>query len=439
MSSATILICVVILLIIWNNIKSSYEDKEFKLRVKSSSNEREYKKRIEELEKREKKIERTLEIESQRIKKSYEDKERAMQKKFINEFSRKEKELEFEYTNKILQCNNARKSYEDKENVMLMALNNKMPFSNCSHMLSDFHYMLSEDARNWLLRKTRPMKAYGTTDQVLIRLKKENKALEQQYKEMLYKYEFLLDVFPELAPYINDDESLISISEYDDFDNVKDDTDRVIYYMSREEYQKLTVTQRNQLALDRYVEGRKKHARDAGYDYEMYCAYRLEQNGFSVDRHGISHGLEDLGRDLIARKGDVIYVIQCKRYKHDRFVHENTICQLFGTTYHYMKQLMKTPSLFEGPRVVPVLITSGKVSDTAVKFAEILDIEIRKWPLGNYPRIKCNINGCEKIYHLPFDQQYNNTIISKPGEFYALTVAEAEAAGFRRAMKHFFY
>lgn len=361
------------------------------------------------------------------------------EKKIEQEFRKKEKELYLNYLHKEALCLNAKQSYEDKEKLTLEVFKKQKPFSNCAKMLADFHAVLTEDARNWLLRKKRPMKAYGKTDQVVSGLKHKNKLLEYQYKEMLYKYEFLLNVFPELAPYLDDDSSLISVSDYDNFDNVKDDTDRVIYYMSREEYQKLTVTQRNQLALDRYVEGRKKHARDAGYDYEMYCAYRLEQNGFHVDRHGISHGFEDLGRDLIASKGDVIYVIQCKRYKHDRFVHENTICQLFGTTYHYMKQLMKTPSLFEGPRVVPVLITSGKVSDTAAKFAEILDIEIRNWPLGNYPRIKCNINGYEKIYHLPFDQQYNNTIISKPGEFYALTVAEAEAAGFRRAMKHFFY
>lgn len=361
------------------------------------------------------------------------------EKKIEKEFRKKEQELYSNYLHKEALCLNAKQSYEDKEKLTLEVFKKQKPFSNCAKMLADFHAVLTEDARNWLLRKKRPMKAYGKTDQVVSGLKHKNKLLEYQYKEMLYKYEFLLNVFPELAPYLDDDSSLISVSDYDNFDNMKDDTDRVIYYMSREEYQKLTVTQRNQLALDRYVEGRKKHARDAGYDYEMYCAYRLEQNGFSVDRHGISHGLEDLGRDLIARKGDVIYVIQCKRYKHDRFVHENTICQLFGTTYHYMKQLMKTPSLFEGPRVSPILITSGLVSDTAKQFAKILDIEIRNWPMGDYPRIKCNINGADKIYHLPFDQQYNNTQINKPGEFYALTVAEAEAAGFRRAMKHFFY
>jgi hypothetical protein len=53
--------------------------------------------------------------------------------------------------------------------------------------------------------------------------------------------------------------------------------------------------------------------------------------------------------------------------------------------------------------------------------------------------IKCNINQSskEKIYHLPFDQQYDRTkIIPSSGEFYAATVAEAEKKGFRRAFRH---
>lgn len=51
--------------------------------------------------------------------------------------------------------------------------------------------------------------------------------------------------------------------------------------------------------------------------------------------------------------------------------------------------------------------------------------------------IKCNIgNNGEKIYHLPFDQQYYRTEIKSPGEFYAWTVEEAVNAGFRRAFKY---
>ena len=44
--------------------------------------------------------------------------------------------------------------------------------------------------------------------------------------------------------------------------------------------------------------------------------------------------------------------------------------------------------------------------------------------------IKCNINRGERIYHLPFDQQYHRTEIKNTGEFYAMTVKEATQEGF---------
>ena len=53
--------------------------------------------------------------------------------------------------------------------------------------------------------------------------------------------------------------------------------------------------------------------------------------------------------------------------------------------------------------------------------------------------IKCNINPStrERIYHLPFDQQYDRAVIGAiPGECYVGTADEAEAKGFRRAFRH---
>ena len=52
--------------------------------------------------------------------------------------------------------------------------------------------------------------------------------------------------------------------------------------------------------------------------------------------------------------------------------------------------------------------------------------------------IKCNINPASntKIYHLPFDQQYDKIKVGdQEGELYALTVKEAEKLGFRRAFR----
>ena len=49
---------------------------------------------------------------------------------------------------------------------------------------------------------------------------------------------------------------------------------------------------------------------------------------------------------------------------------------------------------------------------------------------------QCNIGKQgEKIYHLPFDQQYDKILIDKQGEFFAHTVKEAEEKGFRRAFR----
>ena len=79
----------------------------------------------------------------------------------------------------------------------------------------------------------------------------------------------------------------------------------------------------------------------------------------------------------------------------------------------------------------------------AKRMAEYLGIlYMENKEMGEYRCIKCNIGKDEfgnptKIYHLPFDQQYDSTKINKRDEFMARTVAEAEAKGFRRALKWF--
>ena len=74
----------------------------------------------------------------------------------------------------------------------------------------------------------------------------------------------------------------------------------------------------------------------------------------------------------------------------------------------------------------------------AKKFADKLGVLVSVRPLQDFPMIKCNINNGDRIYHLPFDQQYYRTQIKLHGEFYASTVEEAVKAGFRRARRHVF-
>lgn len=351
----------------------------------------------------------------------------------IRVYERKSQELEEKYkrlsqmldseyknkNNKLVECKNRMNEFMD----------NHIPFSYSASLCADMKIYVFDRCENHLRWKTHPAKSAAETVKIL---KKETKSYIQQYNEMLYKYEFLLNIFPELNKYVDDEESLICLSEYDGFSDFDKVRDRSADYLSKEEWSKLGDDERNQLALDRYKKKNKSNW-IIGSEYEMYYAHKLRQRGLNVIDFGIRKGLNDLGRDIIASNGGCVYIIQCKRWASRKLIHENVVCQLYGTSIEY--RLSKNDMNL---KVIPVLVTTTDLSDMAQKFAEALGVRIKKEEISDYPMIKCNINNGNKIYHLPFDQQYWNTQICKNGEFYAWSVKEAVSHGFRRAYRHSF-
>lgn len=205
-------------------------------------------------------------------------------------------------------------------------------------------------------------------------------------------------------------------------------------WLSPEEYSCLSDTQKNQLALERY-QSRNKTDWEIGIEYERYIGYLYETNGYNVRYIGATEGVNDMGRDLIAEKDNAVYIIQCKRWSTEKQIHEKHIFQLFGTTY--ILNLDETKKRF-----IPVFYTTTHLSDVAEKCAAGLDIEVHQnFEYKDFPMIKCNIGKDEngnptKIYHLPFDQQYDRVRIGAlDGECYVSSVSEAEEKGFRRAYR----
>jgi hypothetical protein len=207
--------------------------------------------------------------------------------------------------------------------------------------------------------------------------------------------------------------------------------DPVSRFLSREEFSALPEGERNQRALDRYLRSRKSPWQ-LGRDYERYVGYLREQAGFTVTYHGIEKGLEDLGRDVLAERDGSVEVIQCKRWAQAKTIHEKHVFQLYGTMV--LARLENPDKEISG-----TFTTTTGLSSKAREVAGYLDIKVEEqFPLKDYPRIKCNIGrrGEERIYHLPFDQQYDSTLIEpERGERYVSTVAEAEAGAFRRAWR----
>jgi hypothetical protein len=227
----------------------------------------------------------------------------------------------------------------------------------------------------------------------------------------LYKYEYLLTIFPELKDYVK---------EYNPFYE-KDLKERFSLKKIRPDEEQQT--------LDDFVANERKSKIAYGTAYEMYVGYYMRDQGWDVVQFGVKMGVNDLGRDLICTKNGVVYIIQCKNWSERKRIPERYICQLYGTAREYEYE-------HENFIVKPLFISSCSLTHEAEKFCEKLGVEFKILPFEHLPRIKCNISKTgEKIYHLPFDKQYDAVKIKDPGEMYAWTVEEARKAGFRRAYK----
>lgn len=278
----------------------------------------------------------------------------------------------------------------------------------------------------------------------------EKRVLEKKFRITRNLIKYYEALFPWLPEFVGEDldELIEQISKKEIGKN--QEKDPVRFYLTEAEYERLSPIERNQRALDRYWR-KKKTNWQIGRDYERYIGYLYEKKGYAVYYQGIVAGLEDLGRDLIAKKERDISVIQCKHWSKHKTIHEKHICQLFGTTLKYWIENQKTlqkeldiqhqlfPQLIRDKKIIGVFTTSTSLSPTAREFAKELGIEvIEQFPFEQYPSIKCNISRRtgEKIYHLPMDQQYDRTVIEEERtECYVETVAEAEKLGFRRAWR----
>ena len=252
----------------------------------------------------------------------------------------------------------------------------------------------------------------------------------QKSKEAVYQLEYIRALFPGIDDVLACDYREIQ------YDGNIPDHDPILDYLTKEEWRQLPEDKKNQLALDRYIASRKKSKWQIGRDYELSVAHEYMRQGYKVDTFGAYMGIKDLGRDLIAKKGQVVHIVQCKYWSQSKKIHEKHIYQLYGTMIGYCVEHNAPFDEVEG-----VFVTNIELSDMARRVAKYLGlIYLENHQMIDFPRIKCNIGHDEngnktKIYHLPMDQQYDVTKIEKSGEFYAFLVKEAMNAGFRRAFK----
>lgn len=333
-----------------------------------------------------------------------------------------------EAESKVNQTNSSLKIAEGKENLWRQLLKERTSgFPSLLKYIEYFEELMDKHLSNTLITKSHP--AISSAQVV-----KEEAKRRRVAEFMQRKTQAIIEYYENIAPFLLDfkeqeiDETEDALRDYSD----EEKEDPVTNYMTKEEYRKLTSIQRNQMALERYWQ-RPKPKWLIGRIYERYVGYVFESKGYDVDYVGIFKGYEDLGRDLICKKGNEIVIIQCKYWSQFKTIFEKHIFQFFGTVFQYKDQ-------FRENKVRGIFYTTTELSELARRFALELGIDLEeKFKMDQlYPCIKCNIsdNGGTKIYHLPFDQQYDNVKIEpNRGEMYCATAEEAEKMGFRRAYR----
>jgi hypothetical protein len=253
---------------------------------------------------------------------------------------------------------------------------------------------------------------------------KYNKCLREN-QELKYKFRLLEMIRPDVADPLKDEEERNIMYEC-----LLPERGSIHYWIKGLNYKQLDEIGQEQLAVEQYMASKKRTLWEYGSDYEKYIGEGYRKCGYDVSFNGISYGIHDMGRDIIAKKGDVTYVIQCKYWRKQYFVTESFIMQIYGSAKEYEATHPKE-------KVVAAFYSTTRFTPKALQVAETLGVACKVKEIGNsFPCILCNINSRgEKIYHLPFERDASLTKIYKKGEFYASTVQEARGKGFRRAYK----
>lgn len=317
-----------------------------------------------------------------------------------------------------------------EQGIIQMAKERQIGFPWLTKAYDEFFELQDKNLVDFLKYKKQPAIQAGNIVSEYSKLKRKAEKEARVYKKLIDFYE---SVYPSLVDLREEVEDIDEKTERSTKFTPKELEDEATYFLSVEEYRKLPSYERNRLALERYW--RRPHRKsELGRMYERFVGYIYEEQGYDVEYHGIVEGKMDLGRDLICKRGSDHLIVQCKYWSQFRTIYEKHIFQLFGTFFQYRDE-------HKDQNIKAIFYTSTKVSDLARRFAKELDIKLveNEKMDKEYPCIKCNISRIDgtKIYHLPFDQQYDNVKIEKrKGEFYCSDTKIAESKGFRRAYKY---
>lgn len=343
--------------------------------------------------------------------------------KKIREVEDLKQESKQEYLKKLREVEDLKQELQAKVSLENYELNSTM-----IKIFNDFYEKYLSSYEKYFYFKKNP--SYRSADYI--------REIKADYKELQIKnkkLELLLSQF--------NDEKEDEIIEKEKETNSFNEENIACKYskLNKEEWKKLSYIEKLDLIIQRYKE-KWKNKLNIGLEFERYCGYLYEKNGYTVEYNGILKGKSDGGIDLIAINKEKKLYIQCKYWGVNKQIRENTITQLFGSALKKAIDDGENYNTFieklNSEKIRIILLTKTELSEEAKLFCRGLNIlykeNIEINP--NYPIIK-GVSGEEKIFYIPTDLQYDNIKYKSTYKEYKRfkTCKDAEKSGYRHCYK----
>jgi hypothetical protein len=306
-----------------------------------------------------------------------------------------------------------REALEESERTLATLVADRMAgIDVVARAWADYEVARADATAAWLVSKPHPAPSAASTVRRLGRELGEARRRAESAEWLSEMYEHELDWLSECRQLAGEQDPAAA------------DGDPEAPWLDPDELLHLPRPLRSQLALDRSVRAQTTPWHLAR-DFERYVAYLRASAGATVTWRR-SQGLE---RDLVARLDGVTEVVHCARAVPPRAVDDRRIGRLHAAV---------AATRIEGRRrkVTGTLLTTATLSTQAQALAEALHLEVREeMPHPEWPRIKCTVapRSARRTYVLPLDPGYDDTVVDiGRGDFFALSVAEAEERGFIR-------
>ncbi len=274
----------------------------------------------------------------------------------------------------------------------------------------------------------------------------QRRIAEEKLRLATYLLEYYECLFPRLAEFRDSGiDELIADREKALMEQLH--MDPIGNWLSDRETRELPPTVQLQTAVARFQAARTSKWQ-LDQDYERFLAHRYETQGWQVRFIALQEEFPEFLRVLLALKGGQTWLIQGRHTPFQPLFIEKLLLNFFFLGVETVRNLRaQNPgdlSLGDYLRALEtgtfklVFVTSQVLPESAQALARLLNITVDTGQAPEpFPAVKGRQDAStgERRLYLPFDREYDNLNIEETTEAYFATVAEAEAAGFKRVIK----